>query len=98
MAVNDTIADKLLDITLVKLTSIGEDDVVVAKGQVPAEKLAEIYQQVDVKQKSFPVQMSNPDGAAVGTLKAKVMFSKELLKNEEEKKQEEQVPAGNLAA
>ena len=32
MAVNDTIADKLLDVTLVKLTSIGEDDVVVAKG------------------------------------------------------------------
>ena len=89
MAVNDTIADKLLDVTLVKLTSIGEDDVVVAKGQVPAEKLAEIYKQVDVKQKSFPLQMNNLEGSPVGTLKAKIMFSKELLKNEEEKKQEE---------
>ena len=42
--------------------------------------------------------MNNLEGSPVGTLKAKIMFSKELLKNEEEKKQEEQVPAGNLAA
>ena len=42
--------------------------------------------------------MNNQEGAAVGTLKAKIMFTKELLKTEEEKKQEEQVPAGNLAA
>ena len=33
--------------------------------------------------------MNNLEGSPVGTLKAKIMFSKELLKNEEEKKQEE---------
>jgi len=34
----------------------------------------------------------------VASLKLKVMFTKELLKSEEEKKQEELIPAGDLAA
>mmetsp|Transcript_4026 Transcript_4026/g.5358 ORF Transcript_4026/g.5358 Transcript_4026/m.5358 type:complete len:152 (-) Transcript_4026:64-519(-) len=98
IAVNDTVADKLINITLVKLTPKGEEDVFVSSGQVPAEKLATIYEQADVKQKSFPVEMKNGEGAVVGTLKAKIMFTKELLKTEEEKKQDEMVPAGSLAA
>ena len=49
MAVHDTLADKLLNCTVVKLTAIGEQDVPVAKGQVPEAKLAEIYAAVDVK-------------------------------------------------
>ena len=49
LAVHDTLADKLLNCTVVKLTAIGEQDVPVAKGQVPEAKLAEIYAAVDVK-------------------------------------------------
>ena len=49
LAVNDTTADKVITVTLVKLTSIGESDVPVARAQVPTEKLAAIYAAVDVK-------------------------------------------------
>ena len=49
LAVADTVADKLLNCTVVKLTAIGEQDVPLAKGQVPEAKLAEIYAAVDVK-------------------------------------------------
>ena len=42
--------------------------------------------------------MTNDAGQAAGTFKVKIMLSSELLKNEEEKKDEEMVPAGNLAA
>ena len=41
--------------------------------------------------------MKNDKGAKVGVLKLKIMFSKELLNKEEEKK-EDLVPAGNLLA
>ena len=57
LAVNDTTADKIVTVTLVKLTSIGESDVPVARAQVPTEKLAAIYAAVDVRQKSFAVEM-----------------------------------------
>ena len=43
LSVNDTVQDKLVNVVLVKLTAIGMDDVVVALGQVPVEKLATIY-------------------------------------------------------
>lgn len=49
MAVNDTLVDKLINCTLVKLTAIGEKDVPVASGQVPQTKLADIYSKVDMK-------------------------------------------------
>ena len=99
LAVNDTIADKVVSVTLVKLTSIGESDVPVARGQVPTEKLAAIYAAVDVRQKSFGVEMQSMEGQPCGTCKVKIMFSTELLqKTEEEKAGEEMVPAGNLAA
>lgn len=50
-----------------------------------------------MKQKSFTMEMKTADGAAVGNIKLKVMFTTELLKKEE-KKQDELVPAGDLGA
>ena len=43
------------------------------------------------------MEMNTADGAAAGNIKLKVMFTTELLKKEE-KKQDELVPAGDLAA
>ena len=43
------------------------------------------------------MEMKTADGATVGNIKLKVMFTTELLKKEE-KKQDELVPAGDLAA
>ena len=37
------------------------------------------------------------NGQPVGQFKTKIMFTKELLKTEEEKKDEEMVPAGKIA-
>lgn len=88
----------MVNCTLVKLTAKGEKDVPIAFGKVPEAKLAEIYAAVDVKQKTFPVEMKNDQQQPVGTFKAKIMLSSELLKNEEEKKDDDMVPAGNLAA
>ena len=98
VAVQNTTADTVMKIALMKQTEIGQDDVLVSEGQVPVEKLASIYEQVDVKQKSFNLEMMK-GGAPGGTMKVKIMFTKELLnQGEEEKKEEEMVPAGNLAA
>ena len=36
-------------------------------------------------------------GQPAGTIKVKIMFTTELLKTEEEKKDDEMVPAGNIA-
>ena len=61
--------------------------------------MATIYQNVDVKQKSFTMGMSNKEGAVVGQIKLKIMFSTEQVKKEgEESKENEMVPAGGLAA
>ena len=57
LAVNDTVAEKVITVTLVKLTSMGESDVPVARAQVPTEKITAIYAAVDVRQKSFPLEM-----------------------------------------
>lgn len=104
LEVNDTNTDKIVNCTLVKLTSVGEQDIPVATAQVPAAKMADIYAQVDVKQKTFTVEMKK-DGQAVGSFRLKIMLSSELLKGkagaageEEEKKADEMVPAGSLAA
>jgi hypothetical protein len=97
LSVNDTVADKFVNITLVKLTSIGEKDVPVATGQVPAATMVAIYEAVNVKQKSIPIEMKNMQGKPAGTIKVKIMFTTELLKTEEEKKDDEMVPAGNIA-
>ena len=43
--------------TLVKLNSIGEGDVPVARAQIPDEKIAAIYAAVDVRQKAFSLEM-----------------------------------------
>ena len=82
IAVNDTVADKLLNVVLVKLTAGGMDDIVVALGQVPQAKLAEIYTNVEVKQKGFRMDMKNDKGAKVGALKLKITFTKELVNKE----------------
>ena len=97
LSVNDTVADKFVNITLVKLTSIGEKDVPVASGQIPTANMVAIYEAVNVKQKSIPVEMRNMQGQPAGTIKVKIMFTTELLKTEEEKKDDEMVPAGNIA-
>ena len=98
LAIQDTIQDKLLNCTLVKVTPIGQDDIPMAKGQVPEAKLAEIYAAVDVKQKTFAIKMSNEAGQEVGTFKLKIMLSTEQLKEEEKKEDDDMVPAGDLAA
>ena len=49
MSVDNPNADKILKVTLVKLTSKGMDDVYVSEGAVPEAKLAAIYQAVNVK-------------------------------------------------
>ena len=91
-----------MKVTLVKLTPKGMDDVVVSEGLVPEEKLAAIYQAVNVKQKSTKLAMKSKDGSkVVGELKVKIMFTTELLKKkgeEEEKKEDELVPIGNQLA
>ena len=42
--------------------------------------------------------MTSESGQPAGEFKVKIMLSAEQLKNEEEKKDDEMVPAGNLAA
>lgn len=90
VAVENTVSDKILNVAIVQLTAIGQEDVLVCQGQVPAEKLASIYEQVDQKQRSFIIEMKNAgDGASAGNLKVKISFTTELLANQ---------PEGNQAA
>lgn len=44
------------------------------------------------------IEMKNTQGQKVGAFKVKIMLSSELLKGAEEQKDDEMVPAGNLAA
>lgn len=59
MAVKDTVADKLINCTLVILKEIGVKDEVVCTGQVPEAKVQEIYAKMDQKKglRSFLVAM-----------------------------------------
>ena len=68
LAVKDKIADKALSLTLIKLDHDGfanvyaNDNVKVARGIVPTEKLDAIYTGVSVPSVSFPIEMKSMDG------------------------------------
>lgn len=93
---NDTVADKIITVTIVKLTAKGESDIPVATVEVPVDKLEAAFANAEKKNKSFTFPIKNMQGQVVGQFKNKIMFTKELLKTEEEKKDEEVAPAGNV--
>ena len=74
LSVNDTVADNLVNVTLVKLTPVGEEDVQVVKGQIPAAQMAKAYEDGDsVRPKSFTIDMMKLDGSgSVGKMKMKI--------------------------
>jgi len=60
--------------------------------------MGETLNKVEIRGKSVKLALKNMAGQDCGILKYKIIFTKELLKVEEEKKDDEMVPAGNLAA
>ena len=60
--------------------------------------MGETLNKVEIKPKSAYLALKNMAGQDCGKLRYKIFFTKELLKGEKEKKDDEMVPAGNLAA
>ena len=99
LAVQDTNADTAVKVTVIKMSPPGQDDVPeepIAYAIVPVEKLTQIYKDMDVKQKSFNIELKTMGDEPAGSLKNKIMLK--APKSQEEKKDSEMVAAGSLAA
>lgn len=99
LAVQDTNADTAVKVTVIKMSPQGQDDVPevpIAYAIVPVEKLTQIFKDMDVKQKSFKIELKTMGDEPAGTLRNKIMFK--APKSKEEKKDSEMVAAGSLAA
>ena len=62
LAVNDTEADINLRVTIVKLTGQNEEDIEIAWGTVPLDRIEYAYENEGIMPKSFPIELNNAKG------------------------------------